>query len=197
MSAGSPRTAPVTVTSLAAFEKAIGAGAVTIESFAENVAGEVKITFECGVVSELAEGDLSLASSHNHTANHVFEGFVDGSGTLGALTLTWSFPVPVVGFVADFSNIGFLDVTIPGSGHFFDVRQAMGDDPGQFGLVDSTTAFTQIQFSAQHGLNSGRFRIANLRFAKASSHAAVPGVKSFWTEAVKNVNRPLTLWKRG
>lgn len=147
---GSAQAAPITVTNLDDFNTAIGTTPVTSDSFSNDIAGGVEITFDSGVVSTLSGGDLSLAIVFNRVISSRFSGSLDGDGSFAPLTLTWTFPVPVVGFIADFDFIDFLDVTIPGSDVFFDIRTVMGGESGTFGLVDSQTPFSQIQFSIQN-----------------------------------------------
>ncbi|TQV73260.1 PEP-CTERM sorting domain-containing protein [Denitrobaculum tricleocarpae] len=173
LSVGSAQAAPITVTSLNDFNGAIGAAPVTTETFNNNIAGAVEITFDSGVVSTAAGGNLGTVVLDNAVLNGLFRGSLDGSGGGAPLTLTWTFPVPAIGFIADFGSTSLIDVTIPGSDVFFDINTVMGAASGAFGLINSQTPFTQIQFSIQ-GTGLGRFSIDNLRFAAAPSMAAVP-----------------------
>lgn len=140
---GSSQAAPITVTSLNEFNSAIGAAPVTTETFSNDIAGAVEITFDSGV-------------------------------GIAPLTLTWTFPVPVIGFIADFRSTSLIDVTILGSGEVFDIFTEMGPANGAFGLIDSQTPFTRIQFSIQNSPDFDVFFVDNLRFAAAPSMAAVP-----------------------
>ena len=168
------QAAPVTVTSVAAFNAAIGSATTTTDTFSNNIPGGVEITFDSGVVSTLAGGDLSFADLDHRVQSGVFDGVLDGGGNTTALTLTWTFPMPVIGFVAQFLRVEVLDVTIPGSGQVFDLNTEIGGRDGFFGLVDTAAPFTQIQFSIQSDPFVDFFEIDNLTFAAAPAGADVP-----------------------
>ena len=171
---GGSQAAPITVTSLNDFNSAVGAAPVTTETFNNNIAGAVEITFDSGVVSTAAGGNLAVVGNDNTVFNGLFLGGLDGDGTSGPLTLTWTFPVPVIGFIADFGSTSLIGVTIPGSDVFFDINTVMGGGIGAFGLIDSLTPFSRIQFSIQNSPDFDIFAVDNLRFAAAPSMAAVP-----------------------
>ena len=181
--AGSAQATPIAVNTLDAFNSAIGAAPTTTESFTNDVAGAVDITFDTGVVSTIAGGNLSYPELDNVVEFGYFTGGVDGDGSFSALTLTWTFPVPVVGFIADFRDIDLVDATIPGSGQFFDLlTEVEGDDAffgGLFGLVDTATPFTQIQFSVQSSTSFDQFYADDLIFAAAATVTAVPEPATF------------------
>lgn len=171
---GHAQAGPVPVIDLPDFNTAIGSATVTTESFSNEIEGAVEITFDSGVVSTAADGSFGFIESDNAVSPGIFSGGLDGDGDVGPSTLTWTFPVPVIGFIADFRFIEFLDVTILGSGEVFDIFTEMGGQSGRFGLIDSQTSFTQIQFSIQNSIDFDGFFVDNLRFAAAPSVAAVP-----------------------
>ena len=177
--AAGAQAAPMTVTSVADFNAAIGSATTTTDTFSNDIdPGGVEITFDSGVVSTLAGGNLGHAHGDNRVRRQTFYGDVYGDGRFGALTLTWTFPMPVIGFVAEFGaefgSVERLDVTIPGSGQFFDINTEIGGGDGVFGLVDIAAPFTQIQFSVQNSHISDFFLIDNLTFAAAPVGADVP-----------------------
>ena len=171
---GGSQAAPITVTSLNEFNSAIGAVPVTTETFSNDITGAVEITFDSGVVSTAAGGFLGAVSADNRVSNGLFRGGLSGGGNTAPLTLTWTFPVPVIGFIADFGSTTILGVTILGSGEVFDLFTEIGASSGAFGLIDSQTPFGQIQFSIQNVASVDLFDIDNLRFAAAPPVAAVP-----------------------
>lgn len=73
----------------------------------------------------------------------------------------------MAGSLAAFDFVEVVDVTIPGSGQFFDIATEIGAASGLFGLVDTTTPFTQIQFSIQDEDALVSFAVADLTFATA------------------------------
>ncbi|WP_179954272.1 PEP-CTERM sorting domain-containing protein [Denitrobaculum tricleocarpae] len=171
---GGSQAAPITVTSLNDFNSAIGAAPVTTETFGNRITGGVEITFDSGVASTAAGGLSGVVGSDNAVFNGLFRGALDGDGSSAPLTLTWTFPVPVIGFIADFGSNSLIDVTIPGSGEIFDIFTVIGAANGSFGLIDSQTPFTQIQFSIQNSSFIEIFSVDNLRFAAAPSVVTVP-----------------------
>ncbi len=159
----------VAVNSVADFQAAIGTAKTTTETFSNDIPGAVEITFDSGVVSTLAGGEQGFANEDNAVSGGRFAGGMDGNGIGGALTLTWTFPMPVIGFVAEFVLNEFvrLDVSIPGSRQFFDINTGIGEERGVFGLVDTASPFTQIQFSVLDSILVDNFSIDNLTFAAA------------------------------
>ena len=166
--------APVVTTSLADFDAAIGGATTTTDPFDNAILGGVSITFDSGVVSTIAGGNLSNASNENEVTRGSFFGDVDGDGSFSPLTLTWDFPAPVIGFGFDAFSIGIVDVRIGGSATFFDIFTEIGDDDGFFGIVDTAAPFTAIEFSAQGSLVNDVFIADNLIFATAPSVSVVP-----------------------
>ena len=63
---------------------------------------------------------------------------------------------------------------VPGAGSSFDISTEVGGGSGYFGLVDTLTPFTQIQFSVEGNRQIDVFRIDNLIFAAAPTVTAVP-----------------------
>ncbi len=168
----SAQAAPMTVTDVIAFTVATGGAPTTLETFSNDIAQAPQITFDSGVTSTIAGGDLT---GENRVSFDFFQGRVSSPGRPDALTVTWTFPVPVIGFIADFSFAAVIDVAILGSGGLFDINTVMGGEDGMFGLVDSQAPFTQIQFSLQESDDTVEFwGVDNLRFAAAPSVVAVP-----------------------
>lgn len=170
----SAQAAPMTVTSAADFDAAIGTATTTTDTFSTIIPGGVEITFDSGVVSTLAGGELGFAEFEHFVSSGLFFGALDGTGFDSALTVTWTFPIPVIGVVAAFDFVEVVDVTIPGSGQFFDIATEIGGASGLFGLVDTTTPFTQIQFSIQNDDALVSFAVTDLTFAAAPGSVDVP-----------------------
>ncbi|MCG8690470.1 MAG: hypothetical protein MI806_04600 [Minwuiales bacterium] len=167
--------APGAVKSVADFQAAIGKAETITDTFSNDIPGAVEITFDSGVVSTLVGGEQGFANEDNAVSGGRFAGGMDGNGIGGALSLAWTFPMPVIGFVAEFVLNEFvrLDVSIPGSGRFFDVNTETGEERGIFGLVDTVTPFTQIQFSVLDSILVDNFSIDKLTFAAAPTAADV------------------------
>lgn len=159
---------PMTVTSLADFNAAIGGAPTTSDPFDNPKAGGLSIAFDSGVVSVLSGGLLTDAAQDNQVVGGTFIGEVDGNGDAAALLLTWTFPVPVVAFGLDLNITGRLDATIVGSGQIFDIATLLGGTSGFFGLVDTMTPFTQIQLFVDNNSRSDSFSGDNLVFATAA-----------------------------
>ncbi len=176
LTAGMAQAAPITVTDLDAFSSAVGGAAVTLDSFDTSNFGETSITFESGVVSTRVGVNSGFTPViDNGVSASRYRGTVHG-GRFDLAELVWTFPVPVVGFIADFTDILFpIEVTISGSGEVFDIADVMGGRNGLFGLFDDMAPFTEIRFSMLDGLPArGSLSIDNLRFAAAPGAAAVP-----------------------
>lgn len=159
---------PMTVTSLAEFNAAIGGAPTTGDPFDNDIAGGLSITFDSGVVSTLSGGLLSNAAQDNLVSGGSFVGEVDGDGLDAPLTLTWTFAAPVVAVGLDLDIIGRLDATIVGSGQIFDIGTVIGGGSGFFGLVDTMSPFTQIQFSVVNNSRNDLFSGDNLVLAAGS-----------------------------
>ncbi|TQV77932.1 PEP-CTERM sorting domain-containing protein [Denitrobaculum tricleocarpae] len=175
LTAGVAQAAPIAVTDLDAFNSAIGGAAVTLDTFDTNNFGETSITFESGVVStRVGVNSGFIPVLDNGVSGSRYRGNVHG-GRFNLAELVWTFPVPVVGFIADFSDVGLpIEATISGSGQKFDIADVMGGRDGSFGLLDSMAPFTEIRFSMREGLPaSGYLFIDNLRFAAAPSAVSV------------------------
>lgn len=169
------RATPMVVTSLDAFNSAVGAAPTTVDDFSPDVRGGVSITFASGVVSTVAGGTAGLERRANNANLGTFQGALESMDIAQfPTTLTWTFPVPVIGFGADFPIVFLVDVTIPGAGSSFDISTEVGGGSGYFGLVDTLTPFTQIQFSVEGNRQIDVFRIDNLIFAAAPTVTAVP-----------------------
>lgn len=176
LTVGKAQAAPITVTDLDAFNDAVGSDAVTIDTFDVRNFGEISITFESGVVSTRVGVNTGFTPVlDNGVSGSRYRGNVHG-GRFDLAELVWTFPVPVVGFIADFSGISLpIEATISGIGQKFDIRDVMGGRDGLFGLLDGMAPFTEIRFSMREGLPaSGYLFIDNLRFAAAPGAVAVP-----------------------
>ena len=165
---------PVAVTSVADFQAAIGAAETATDTFSNDIPGGVEITFDSGVVSTLVGGNLEFAEEDNAVSGGRFAGGVGGDGIASALTLTWTFPKPVIGFVAEFNKVEVLDVTISGSGQVFDLATEAGGERRVFGLIDTANPFTQVQFGVRDSIRLDNFSIDNLTFAAAPTAADMP-----------------------
>lgn len=175
LTVGKAQAAPITVTDLDAFNRAIGSAAVTLDTFGARNFGEISIIFESGVVSTRVGVNTGFTPVlDNGVSGSRYRGNVHG-GRFDLAELVWIFPVPVVGFIADFSGISLpIEATISGSGQKFDIRDVMGGRDGLFGLLDAMAPFTEIRFSMREGLPaSGYLFIDNLRFAAAPGAVAV------------------------
>ena len=169
--ASSAEAIPTPVDSLAAFNAAIGGATTTTDPFDNAIAGAVSITFDTGVMSTLAGGNLGFVEFDNRVIGGEYMGTLDGDGAGAPLTLTWIFPFPVIGFGAEFQDVALQDATILGTGTFFDINTVMGGEDGFFGIVDTMTPFTSVQFSIQASTFFDSFDADNLVFAAAE----VPG----------------------
>jgi len=176
LSCNAHATTTTVVTSLADFTAAVAGTTITTETFDNEIASAVSITFDTGVTSTLAGGDLvdAINFGDNRVDSGVYRGGVDGGGAVAALTTTFDFTTPIVGFGGDFGAISRLDVSIDGGTTFFDLFTETGEVNGFFGLV-STTAFSSVQFSTQNSTSFEGFRIDNLVFA-----APVPVPAAVW-----------------
>ena len=175
LTAGTAQAAPIAVTDLDAFNSAVGAAAVTLDNFDTSNFGETSITFESGVISTRVGANSGFTPLLDNGVNASrYRGSVHG-GRFDLAELVWTFPVPVVGFIADFTDILLpIEVTISGSGAVFDIADVMGGRNGLFGLFDDTAPFTEIRFSMRDGLPArGSLFIDNLRFAAAPGAVAV------------------------
>jgi len=172
LAAAPAQAVPTVVTSLADFNVAIGGASTTTDPFDNAIPGGVFISFDSGIDSTLAGGNLGFALVDNRVFDGNFDGGVDGNGSGGALTLTWDFPFPVIGFAFDIFGAAFVDVTIVGSGTFFDISTEIGGLNGFFGIVDAVTPFSAVEFSLQNSSSFDSFEVDNLVFARAP--AAVP-----------------------
>lgn len=175
LTAGVVQAAPITVTDLDAFNSAIGGAAVTLDSFDTRNFGEISITFESGVVStRVGINSRFIPVLDNGVSGSRYRGNVHG-GRFDLAELVWTFPVPVVGFIADFSGVSLpIEATISGSGQKFEIRDVMGGRDGLFGLLDGMAPFTEIRFSMREGLPAnGYLFVDNLRFAAAPGAVAV------------------------
>ncbi len=175
LTAGAAKAAPIPVTDLDAFNGAVGGAVVTLDTFDTRNFGEISITFESGVVSTRVGVNTGFTPVlDNGVSGSRYRGNVHG-GRFDLAELVWVFPVPVVGFIADFSDV-FLpfEATISGSGQKFDIRDVMGGSDGLFGLLDDTSPFTEIRFSMREEFPAnGYLIIDNLRFAAAPGAVAV------------------------
>lgn len=176
LTAGAAEAAPITLTDLDAFNGAVGGATVTLDTFDASNLGGTSITFESGVVSTRVGSNRNfIPVIDNGISGSRYRGSVHG-GRFDLADLVWTFPVPVVGFIADFTDTLLpIEVTISGSDEAFDIRDAMGMRDGLFGLLDNTAPFTEIRFSMREGLPAnGSLFVDNLRFAAASGPVAVP-----------------------
>lgn len=158
---GDAQATPMAVTDINTFNNFVGPVPIITEDFGGENRHDFEIVFDSGLSSTFAGGNTTLVPRLNQSFQNTFFGKVSGLGIAGPLTLTWTFPRPVIGFIADV--FGTLDVTIPGSDVLFRTPGV-----GLFGVVN-TAAFSQIQFSAQGiGNRAETFTVRNLRFVGVS-----------------------------
>ena len=184
--------AAMVVTSLTEFEDLLGDATIINETFSNPIPAAESILLDSGITSTLAGGNIAEAIFFNENSvqqagqSSFFVGSVDGDGDMSALTLTFDFPDPILGFGAEFTTFFNLDVSIDGGNTFFDI--AMEIDPTEptdfFGLVE-TTPFTSVQFSVQDSDELEIFNLENLVFTPVSSVSApepvsVPVPAVFW-----------------
>lgn len=140
------QAALMSVGSLADFNAVIGGAPTTVDHFGSGSPGSISITFEPLAVSTPSAGSSPL------------------------LTLTWTFPVPIIGFGFDAERLDRLDASVVGSPLSFDVATVAGGSSGFFGLVDTMAPFTQVQFYVANQHSPDEFTAANLIFAPATIH---------------------------
>ena len=140
------QAALMSVGSLADFNAAIGGVPTTVDHFGSGNPGSISITFEPLVVSTPAGGPNP------------------------PLSLTWTFPVPIIGFGFDVAGLDRLNASVVGSPLSFDVATVAGGSSGFFGLVDTMVPFTQVQFFVENQHSPDEFTAANLIFAPATVH---------------------------
>lgn len=169
---GSAQAAPITFTNFLNFVTAAGPAPITIEEFESPIADDTAITFEGGVVSTLAGGRLSLGQ--NTVRGGFFQAELSSNADSGALNLIWTFPEPVVGFGLNITFLSPIQLTIPELGLVVDIIDTLGDNGGFLGVIDSTTAFTQIQFSVLPGNIQGFMAVDNLLLVEAPTVMSVP-----------------------
>jgi len=127
------------------------------ETFDNNINHADTITFDSGVVST---GAPDTANDSNHVSSGRFYGQVDGGNFHDLMfdTITWTFPVPIVGFGLELGyGSGYAVLTI--TGDFDGTGDAVinfEDDvtrvPGTYFLgVIGTEPFSTIVFSAVDG----------------------------------------------
>ena len=145
---------------------ALLAGAtIATDDFDTDIPYAESITFDSGVVS---------ATFPPPSSNSVFLGRYEGRTPNAAANrdTTWTFPVPVIGFGADWTNFGVTDQGLSAFGDFDGSTGsfALGDDVlGQFVGVIGSVPFTSIAFRSGPG---SQFEADNLAFAAAPT--AVP-----------------------
>jgi len=130
---------------------------IVTDPFDSTIAGAREITFDSGVVST---GAPDTANDSNHVSSGRFYGQVDGGNFHDLMfdTITWTFPVPIVGFGLELGyGSGYAVLTI--TGDFDGTGDAVinfEDDvtrvPGTYFLgVIGTEPFSTIVFSAVDG----------------------------------------------
>jgi len=162
--------AATVVTSLLAFNAAVGGAATTTDPFDNNIASARAITFDSGVVSTVFGG--TMAFGDNNVSSGRFRSAVDNSGAQAPVSMTWTFPRLVLGFGANFFGVQTLDVTVDGGVTYFDANTEIGGDEVFLGFVDVDAPFSTVMFSIQ-GVSLDFFAVDNLVFAEAAS-AEVP-----------------------
>ena len=86
-------------TNRAAWEAAVG-GAITTDTFSNDIAGAASIMFDSGVNSTAA-GSFTNYAFGNSVSGGRFNGAVDVDDTAGFDQIEWTFPAPIFAFGAD------------------------------------------------------------------------------------------------
>ncbi|WP_282610078.1 hypothetical protein [Pelagibius sp. Alg239-R121] len=168
-----------------AFEAAVAGAALTEDPFDNPIPGAEQIALDSGIVSTNAP--VSIFPDDNSVVPFNAGGFyrnsVSHDTNLLADTITWDFPMPIIGFGFNLSYASpdGVQVTFDGGNGLesFLLHNVSGDvDLGGFvGFVGfvADTAFEAIAFSNDNVLSTDSFNIDNLVFAKATADpAAVP-----------------------
>lgn len=172
------------VTSLEDFNKAFSD--TKTDTFSNDISSEESITFDSGVVSTLSERfTLAREPFLNLVTDGQFTSILSHRGEFAASSLTFNFPVPVIGFGGIFSDVDIIDVYINhpiSSPVLFDIEienpDTLTSSGGFFGLIHSSEPFSSITFAINNSIGSDYFRIDNLTYA--SNASAVPIPAAIW-----------------
>ncbi len=171
LSLGSAQAAPVIYTDFLNLVTTAGPAAITSENFDSDIADGTSITFDNGVVSTLAGGRPSFG---RNTVSGLFLAELSSDANGGALNLIWTLPEPVIGIGLGFTFLGPLQLTIPELDLVVDIIDTLGDNVGFLGVIDSTMAFSQIQFSVLPDNIQGFMAVNSLLLVEPPSVTAVP-----------------------
>ena len=174
--------AVITFDDRSAFESAVAGFALTEDSFDNEIPGAEQIVLDSGVVATNAPD----SAEPNDNAVLVIEDFgsfyrnsVNNNSEFLPDTITWDFPMPVIGFGFELAAAATNGVQLAldgGSGlETFIFSDINGDvDFGGFVGFVADTAFETIVFSNANPLSTDSFRIDDLVFAEAGPNVAVP-----------------------
>ena len=141
------------------------------ETFDNNINHADTITFDSGVVST---GTPDGRSATNRVNAGVYDGSVaDGESSSVFDTITWTFPVPIIGFGMDLSSGATGDVLtltgdFDGTGEqVINVLTVLGGNGTGFLGIIGTASFTSILLSDANAssLPGENFQVDNLSFA--------------------------------
>ncbi|WP_282610071.1 hypothetical protein [Pelagibius sp. Alg239-R121] len=165
-----------------AFDAAVNGAELVQDPFSKPIPGVLEIVLDSGVVS--TNSSNSIIPTHNSViVSGEAGGFYNNSvsNEFNTLTefITWTFPMPVIGFGFDLSDasIGDLQVSFDGGNGledfiFTDVN-FLTTTTGFVGFV-ADMAYDSFVISNAIPLSTYSFSIDNLVFAKAAPSAAVP-----------------------
>lgn len=165
-----PASAAVIYDDRTNWEAAIS-GTITNDPFASPKAEAIMITFDSGVTSiasNLVATPSNIVRDPPGADNDIK--FQSRAGGLGVVTLTWTFPVAVTGFGADFFGAQNVFVTgdFDGTGdQIFEIDASIGSADGFFGIVGMAPFTTITITGAANG--SDFYGVDNLAFAAAPS----------------------------
>ncbi len=153
---------------------------VTTDTFTADIAQSDTLNFASGIQSIAV---TPLGSPNHFVGSGRFSGTLRPAASVstGYLTFTWTFPVAVTAFGADFFSIGgsrqvSVQGTFDGGLEAFDLRALFtgdgGLDQGFFGLT-STTPFSSITLIALGTSTNDAFTVDNAAFGTANA-TAVP-----------------------
>jgi hypothetical protein len=173
LTAGSTAQAATTVfTDRALWQAAVDAanGITTTDTFSTDIAPADTITLSSGIVSANSlPGRLFL---DNGVGSGSYRNNVDGRALSASETITWTFPIPIFAFGADFFSVtaGTAQITasFSGSSETFNLGGELGASPGTTvsGFIGflGTSTITSLVFSSAI-LENDFFRIDNASFA--------------------------------
>jgi hypothetical protein len=160
-----PSAAYSVFTDRGAWEAAIAGATRVTDPFDANIAGGPQITFDSGVVSTNAGG--RLYTFDNSVSFGAYANGLDAQGLYGAISNTWAFSEPIVGFGADWSAVlsytGFTVIgDFDGTGsQGLDLSALIGGRSGpQFVGIVGLSEFDEVRFVSSETQNYAADRLA-------------------------------------